>query len=296
MTLTDADWFNDADFLIYDLFGDSTTTASAAARLAPSFNNLTVAGTLSVSAQATVAGLTVGGVLSTSALAAVQALQVAGLLSVSGTAAVQSLQVAGALSVSALAAVQSLQVAGTLSVSASAAVQALQVAGLLSVSALAAVQSLQVAGTLSVSAASTFRAIAATDISASAVAGLVVATQANMESAASAGSTSLIVTPGRLQYHPGVAKAWVLFDGSATSVTAAAGYNITAVTRGSTGNYTVSLEAAFTSSAYAVMGMSNQRQINQTVKTASSVTVQVTNDTGTAVDAASVMLAFFGDQ
>jgi hypothetical protein len=74
VTLTDEDWFDDVDFLVYDIFGDSTTTASAAARLAPSFNNLTVAGTLSVSAQSVVQALRVGGVLSASAAATFAAL------------------------------------------------------------------------------------------------------------------------------------------------------------------------------------------------------------------------------
>ena len=91
VTLTDEDWFNDVDFLVYDLFGDSTTTASAASRLAPSFNNLTVAGTLSVSALAAVQGLQVAGALSVSALAAVQALRVSGVLSVTAGAVFQTL-------------------------------------------------------------------------------------------------------------------------------------------------------------------------------------------------------------
>lgn len=213
VTLTDDDWFNDVDFLTYDLFGDSTTTASAAARLAPSFNNLTVAGTLSVSAQASVVNLQVGGILS--------------------------------------------------------------------VSAQAAVINLQVGGTLSVSAG---------------VAGAAVATQANMESAASTGSTSLIVTPGRLQHHPGVAKGWVRFDGTATSVTSGAAYGVSHITDNGTGNYTVFWSTVFSSANYAIGASSDLNNTRIASVSSNSAQVIVLDLSGTAADAAIVSMIAFGDQ
>lgn len=219
VTLTDEDWFNDVDFLTYDLFGDSTTTASAAARLTPSIRSLDhttgvlVTGTFSVSAQATVAGLTVGGTLS--------------------------------------------------------------------VSAQSTMAGLTVGGTLSVSAG---------------VAGAAVATQANMESAASTGSTSLIVTPGRMQYHPGIAKVWVMFDGSATSVTSAAAYGISSITDKGTGNYNIIFSTAFSSANIAPVPGANLYNIKITSVSAASVEVTCLDLSGTAADATIVTLAVYGDQ
>lgn len=213
VTLTDEDWFNDVDFLVYDLFGDSTTTASAAARLAGAFGNVTVGGTLSVSAQAVT--------------------------------------------------------------------NALQVNGVLSVSAQAVMAGLTVGGTLSVSAG---------------VAGAAVATQANMESAASAGSTSLIVTPGRLQYHPGVAKGWVRFDGTAVSVTSGAAYNVTSITDNGTGSYTVFWTTPFSSSAYAPVPGANLNHVRIASVSSNSVQLITLDLSGTAADAAIVTLIAFGDQ
>lgn len=198
VTLTDDDWFNDVDFLVYDIFGDSTTTASAAARIQ-------------------------GGITSLGPI----------------------------------------QFTSTISVSAGAVFAAVQVGGVLS---------------------------------ATSVAGAVIATQAQMESAASAGSTSLIVTPGRLQYHPGVAKGWVRFDGSATSVTAAAAYGVSHITDNGTGNYTVFWATAFSSANYAVDASTNLA--NSRVASISSNSAQVIclDLSGTAADAAIISMIAFGDQ
>ena len=185
VTLTDEDWFNDVDFLVYDLFGDSTTTASAAARLAPSFVNLTVGGTLSVSAQSTMAGVTVGGVLSVSAQSVVQALRVGGVQSLAG------------------------------------------------------------------------------------VAGSIVS---------------------------GIAKGWVRFDGTATSVTAAASFNVTAITDNGSGDYTVSWITPFSSANYVVTVSSNLA--HSRVASVSSVNAQVIllSTSETVADASIVSIIAFGDQ
>ena len=190
--------FNDVDFLVYDIFGDSTTTASAAARIQ-------------------------GGITSLGAV----------------------------------------QFTSTISVSAGAVFAAVQVGGVLS---------------------------------ATSVAGAVIATQAQMESAASAGSTSLIVTPGRLQYHPGAAKGWVRFDGSAASVTSGAAYNVSHITDNGTGNYTVFWSTAFSSANYAVDASTNLA--NSRVASISSNSAQVIclDLSGTAADASIISMIAFGDQ
>jgi len=198
VTLTDEDWFNDVDFLVYDIFGDSTTTASAASRLIPSITSL-----------------------------------------------------------------GSMQFTGTVSVSALASFAAIQVGGVASLTS---------------------------------VAGAVIATQANMESAASAGSTSLIVTPGRLQYHPGAVKAWVRFDGSATSVTAAASYNVSSITDKGAGNYNIIFITPFSSANFAPIPSANLYHVKLTSISAASVEVTCLDLSGTAADASIVTLIALGDQ
>lgn len=176
VTLTDDDWFNDVDFLVYDMFGDSTTTASAAARLALDFNNVAVGGTLSISAG---------------------------------------------------------------------------------------------------------------------VAGAAVATQAIMEAAT---SIVTIPTPGRLHFHPGVAKAWARFDGTATSVTAAASYGLTSITDGGTGIYTVNFSTSFSSNSNYVIVPSSTADITKLRSlSAASATILCTGHAGTAEDSAAVSFVAFGD-
>ena len=176
------------------------------------------------------------------------------------------------------------------------------------VAAAASFTNVNVTGTLSVSAASVFGSVSAGysvisnlqvpgifSISAG-VAGAAVATQANMESAASAGSTAMIVTPGRLQYHPGVAKAWVRFDGSTASVTAAGAYNVTSITDNGSGNYTVAWITPFSSSNYAVdvaSSLNNSRLVSISSTNAQVILLDLS---GTAADATIVSLIAYGDQ
>jgi hypothetical protein len=73
-----------------------------------------------------------------------------------------------------------------------------------------------------------------------------VATQAEMEAAS---STSVSVTPGRVQYHPGVAKAVVKFNGTGT-VAILSSYNVSSITDNGVGDYTVNFTTAFSSVNY----------------------------------------------
>ena len=75
----------------------------------------------------------------------------------------------------------------------------------------------------------------------------IVATQALMEAAASLVST---VTPGRVKYHPAVAKWWVSFQGSDGTVVAS--HNVDSVTRHGTGEYTVTVTDDLSGAEYAV--------------------------------------------
>ena len=71
--------------------------------------------------------------------------------------------------------------------------------------------------------------------------GLSAATQAEMEAAS---STTVAATPGRTQYHPGTAKAWVRFNLSATI---ASSYNVSSVTDVAVGRWSVNFTTAFSS-------------------------------------------------
>jgi len=79
------------------------------------------------------------------------------------------------------------------------------------------------------------------------VGGIEVATQAEMEAGS---STTLAVTPGRLQFHPAAAKFWVIFTGNSTTITAS--YNMTSITDGTT-QATVTIATDFSSSAWCVL-------------------------------------------
>lgn len=157
---------------------------------------------------------------------------------------------------------------------------------------------LTVGGTLSVSAKATMAAVAVSGVlsSEAGVFGATVATQANMESAASAGSTSLIVTPGRQQYHPGSAKAWAMFDGQATSVTSGAAYNVSFITDNGSGDYTITWATPFSGSSYVVTGSTLQDRFK--VQSISSVNAQVLTQSslGTLADSAVICVVAFGDQ
>ena len=73
------------------------------------------------------------------------------------------------------------------------------------------------------------------------------ATQADQETAT---STTLMVTPGRQQYHPSAAKAWVNFNGTGT-VAIRSSYNVSSITDVATGDYTVNMTNAFSDANYA---------------------------------------------
>jgi hypothetical protein len=86
------------------------------------------------------------------------------------------------------------------------------------------------------------------DVSAASVSGGQIATQANQETAT---SIVTIVTPGRQQFHPSAAKAWVKFNNAGT---VAASYNITSVTDNGTGDWTINIGTDFSTSNYCGVG------------------------------------------
>lgn len=131
------------------------------------------------------------------------------------------------------------------------------------------------------------------------------ATQAQMETAT---STAVMVTPGRTQYHPGVAKAWIVYNGSTDSILS--DYGFASVTKNGTGDYSFTIDTAFSSANYAIVfgglvwSNANQSAIasvyNGTTPTTTGFRVEC-NAVGGAVvqarvDVTRLCIALFGDQ
>ena len=114
-----------------------------------------------------------------------------------------------------------------------------------------------------------------------------IAVQSEMESAS---SNSLAATPGRLHFHPGVAKVWanVLSTGALN-----AGYNVSSITDNGAGNHTVNFDTDFSSANYAcavghnLPGAGNSAFISGwTAKTAGSIRVLTMTTNSSAVTSA----------
>ena len=132
-----------------------------------------------------------------------------------------------------------------------------------------------------------------------AVTGTAIATQAQQETAT---ATNVLVTPGRQQFHPSAAKAWVTFNGTGT-VAIGASYNVSSITDNGTGDYTVNFTTVFSSAnyAYALTGGDQNVtlgiiSVSDTAPTASAFRFLVVSNTATPQDSAFVSGVFFGDQ
>ena len=129
------------------------------------------------------------------------------------------------------------------------------------------------------------------------------ASQAEMEAAS---STSVSVTPGRTKYHPGVAKAWVIFSASSTID---ASYNVSSITDNGVGDFTINFTTAFSSGNYGVSCMTgadtNAAQNARVMATGATPTtsafriiVGYVDSSGLIVlnDNGFISCSFFGDQ
>lgn len=142
------------------------------------------------------------------------------------------------------------------------------------------------------SATNTYRAASDT-----ATGAIEIAIQSEMETGS---STTLAVTPGRQQYHPSAAKAWLVVDSTGSI---GASYNITSVTDSGTGQVDVSWDVDFSGAAYPIL-VSNRANTNlyalvddATPPTASGARIHCRNTgTGTLTDTSRYYVAAFGDQ
>ena len=91
------------------------------------------------------------------------------------------------------------------------------------------------------------------------ISGAAVATQANQETAT---STTTAVSPGRQQFHPSAAKAWVRYQ-TVTTTTNIASYNVASLTDNGTGDTTITYTTNFSSgTSYNGVFMGRQDSVN----------------------------------
>ena len=111
------------------------------------------------------------------------------------------------------------------------------------------------------------------------------------------------IPPDLAVHHPGVAKAWVNFDGSGV-IAINESYNVTSLTDQGVGRYDVNFTTAFSSANYALAGSARDTNTSgdawlamgsTSTKTTSSCGV-VTSDISAAKDFAEVNVIFFGDR
>lgn len=136
---------------------------------------------------------------------------------------------------------------------------------------------------------------AATD---SAAGKIEIAIQSEMETPS---STTLAVVPGRVRFHPGVSKAWALWDSDGALVAA---NDVSSVTDSGTGNHTVNWGTAFSTGNYVVVGTAYWDATNSAFMTRNvaggvsslSATMRTWDSAGAAADATNYVVAAFGDQ
>jgi len=128
----------------------------------------------------------------------------------------------------------------------------------------------------------------------------IAATQAQMEAAS---SNSVLATPGRMQHHPGVSKAWARFNGTGTPAIDEA-YNISGVADGGTGLYTLTIVTDFSAATYCVTtggsvsttGATNRNLVLNTKDFAVGTILIEAFDTANPTDPAIISIDIKGDQ
>ena len=130
------------------------------------------------------------------------------------------------------------------------------------------------------------------------------ATQTEQEAGS---SITVMTTPGRQQYHPSAAKAWVMFNGIGTPAVTA-GYNVASITDNGVGDYTINFTTAMSSVNFVVVGTASHTNGGTTTaivtvfsQSVGSVRIKVSEisigaTTQVPFDPASVYVVVFGDQ
>jgi hypothetical protein len=129
---------------------------------------------------------------------------------------------------------------------------------------------------------------------------LAASSQAEMETGT---ATTSAVTPGRMQYHAGVAKMWAFITVSGGTPTLEASHNVTSITDTSAGNVTVTIATDFSTANYcaiaqAVTGAGTAHMASvKTGQAAGSLVVRTSlSSTGADTDNINLSVVAFGDQ
>lgn len=136
--------------------------------------------------------------------------------------------------------------------------------------------------------------------------GLIAATQAQIEAGS---ANTAYATPANIKFNPGVAKAWVNFNGTGT-IAIRASLNVTSITDGGAGLYTVNFTTALSADTYCSIAncsgnigtslagaiqMYSNNSAAETAPTTSAAFFHTMNSGGAAIDPKYVMYAAFGD-
>lgn len=130
---------------------------------------------------------------------------------------------------------------------------------------------------------------------------LEIAIQSEMEAAS---SPTLAVVPGRMQYHPGVSKAWIFYNYVAGVPTIQQDYGVSSLTDNGTGDATINFTTAFSSAEYCFEGSGNISTATagwlmgpwSAAPTASAFRAVCVQSGGGPTDGSYCFGAFFGDQ
>lgn len=116
-------------------------------------------------------------------------------------------------------------------------------------------------------------------------------------------AANVAVTPSTVKDAPGVAKAWVVFNGTGTPAIGAS-HNVSSITDHGTGEYTINFTTAFASANYAIAGFGADTSgggaqvivYSNTAPAAGSCRIKTVNAGGSLLDCQVVSLVFFGTQ
>jgi len=114
-----------------------------------------------------------------------------------------------------------------------------------------------------------------------------------------ASSTTVFVTPGRAQNHPGCAKGWVEINGVTQAVRVS--YNVTSTSDEGVGQCEITWATDFSGNDYAIAGIAgDSRYLSVSGNTdnwiSTQTIIQQTNESGAAAEATSASIVVYGDQ
>jgi len=126
------------------------------------------------------------------------------------------------------------------------------------------------------------------------------ASQAEMEAAS---VTTAAVTPGRAQYHPGVAKMWAYITVSGGTPSLDASHNVTSITDTSAGNVTITIATDFSSANYCAVaqavtagGAAHMASVKTGQAAGTLVVRTALTSSGADTDNINLAVVAFGDQ